>query len=129
VDDPRRKPFSALLGDVHARYGRPLVIAETGHVGVERGAWVREIAAEVQAARRHGVPIEGICLFPIIDRPDLQNPAIWHSSGLWELAPDGKGTLERVLNAPYARAVQDAQLITQGAATRSRSREPQREIA
>ena len=82
VDDPRRKPLSALLQSVHERYGRPLVIAETGHVGVERGAWVREIAGEVREARGHGVPIEGICLFPIIDRPDLQNPAIWHSSGL-----------------------------------------------
>jgi hypothetical protein len=130
IDDPRRRPFAELLEGVHRRYGRPLVIAETGHVGVERGAWVREIAGEVQSARRAGVPIEGICLFPIIDRPDLQNPAIWHSSGLWELAPDGNGRLERRLNAPYARAVQDAQLITQAVAfARSRSPERPRETA
>jgi UDP-galactopyranose mutase len=130
IDDPRRRPFAELLGDVHRRYGRPLVIAETGHVGVERGAWVREIAGEVQSARKAGVPIEGICLFPMIDRPDMQNPAIWHSSGLWELAPDANGLLERRLNAPYARAVQDARLITQAVVSgRSRSPERPREIA
>ena len=132
IDDPRRKPFSMLLESVHARYGRPLVIAETGHVGVERGAWVREIAGEVQDALRAGVPIEGICLFPIIDRPDLQNPALWHSSGLWELEPLADGTLQRRLNAPYARAVQDAQLITDAAArvrVSQRSPERPREIA
>ncbi|QJR11040.1 hypothetical protein DSM104443_02111 [Usitatibacter rugosus] len=111
IDDPRRKPLAELLENVHLRYGRPLVISETGHVGVERGAWVKEIAAEVREARTRGVPIEGIGL-PIIDRPDLHNPALWHSSGLWELAPQADGELERRLNGPYARAVQDAQAIT-----------------
>lgn len=126
IDDPRRKPFSELLGDVHRRYGRPLVIAETGHTGVERGAWVREIAFEVQEARTSGIPVEGICVFPIIDRPDLQNPAIWHSSGLWELEPSSNGTLQRRLNAPYARAIQDAQLITRASeAARSPGRRPE----
>lgn len=111
VDDPRRKPLATLLEETHARYGRPIAIAETGHTGIERGAWVREVADEVRTARASGVPVEGVCLYPIIDCPDLQDPSLWHSSGLWELEPDGKGVLARRLNTQYARAFVDAQAL------------------
>lgn len=112
VDDPRRKPLADLLEEVSHRYGRPIVIAETGHTGVERGAWVREVADEVSSARRAGTPVEAVCLYPIIDCPDLQDPSLWHSNGLWELEPDGSGHLARRLNTQYARAFQDAQTLT-----------------
>ncbi|KQW43263.1 MULTISPECIES: hypothetical protein [unclassified Roseateles] len=99
--DPRRQPLSALLGDVWRRYRRPMILAETGHIGVGRAAWLHEIAAEAQRARALGVPLRGVCLYPLLDRPDWNDTRRWHRSGLWHLArPDA-----RCLNRPFARAL------------------------
>jgi hypothetical protein len=109
--DPRRARLSDLLKKVADRYGRPLLIAETGHRGISRGEWIREVASEVGVALRKGVPLEGVCLYPIIDRPDWNNLNQWHASGLWDLAIAADGTMERQLNRPFAaglRAAQDA---------------------
>lgn len=99
--DPRRKSLAALLQDVWRRYGRPMMVAETGHVGVGRAAWVHEIAGEALQARAAGVPLHGVCLYPLLDRPDWNDTAHWHRSGLWHLPrPD-----MRRLNRPFARAL------------------------
>jgi beta-glucosidase/6-phospho-beta-glucosidase/beta-galactosidase len=83
--DPRYRPFRAMLEEVHARYGRPVFVAETGiegeaHVtGVPRyempvppdadarPEWLRYVGAEVRAARAAGVPVEGVCLYPVLN--------------------------------------------------------------
>jgi polysaccharide biosynthesis protein PelF len=83
--DPRYRPFRAMLQEVYARYGRPLFVAETGiegeaHVtGVPRyempvphdedarPEWLRYVAGEVRAARAAGVPVDGICLYPVLN--------------------------------------------------------------
>lgn len=60
------RPLHHLLGEISARYAKPLYIAETGTEGVFRPYWLRYIADEVAIARGHGVPVEGICLYPVI---------------------------------------------------------------
>jgi beta-glucosidase/6-phospho-beta-glucosidase/beta-galactosidase len=83
--DSRYRPFRAMLAEVHARYGRPLFIAETGiegeaHVtGIPRyqmplaahedarPEWLRYVCAETRAAQSAGVPVEGICLYPVLN--------------------------------------------------------------
>jgi hypothetical protein len=69
VEHPRYRPLRDLLADVHARYERPLFVAETGIEGDLRPAWLRIIGSEVEAARKAGVPVEGMCLYPITDYP------------------------------------------------------------
>lgn len=83
--DPRRMPFSALLREAWTRYHRPLVVAETSHIGVGRAQWLDDIATQVQIARDTGVPVDGLCLYPIVDRPDWGDASHWHNSGLWDL--------------------------------------------
>jgi len=100
--DPRWVPFHRLLEEAWHRYRRPIFIGETSHVGAGRAEWLRELTGEVCLALRRGVPLEGICLYPIIDRFDWDDPGHWHNSGLWDLARDGDGTLRRVLCDPYA---------------------------
>lgn len=100
--DPRRVPLSYLLHNVYRRYQRPLFVGETGHFGAGRAPWLRQIAAEVQQARHEGVPVEGVCLYPILDRPGWDNPTHWHNAGLWDLVPEASGRLQRVLNVEYA---------------------------
>ncbi len=50
--DPRTRPLHALLAAVHARYGRPLLLAETSIEGDLRAPWLRHVGGEVQEAMR-----------------------------------------------------------------------------
>lgn len=106
--DERWVPLHKILSDVHTRYGRPLFIGETSHVGVGRAQWITEIADEVCIALQAGIPVQGVCLYPIIDRHDWENENHWHNSGLWDFKRE-QDTWTRVLNAEYAIALQDAQ--------------------
>jgi hypothetical protein len=109
--DSRWMPFHRLLGEVYDRYRRPLFIGETSHVGVGRAQWLREMAAELWAANEAGVPLEGVCLFPIIDRMDWSDEHHWHNSGLWDLSKREDGTLERVINREYAEELSHSQAL------------------
>jgi hypothetical protein len=64
--DPRWRPFRDMLAEVHARYRRPLFVAETSIEGAPRAAWLRYVCEEVRAAIRTGVPVEGVCLYPVV---------------------------------------------------------------
>ena len=106
VGDARRRGLEVLLGDIWARYGRPLFIGETGHVGDGRATWLDDIGEAAQRCLANGVPLEGVCLYPLIDRPDWEAPSRWHRSGLWEVRPQpsahSEPTFSRALNRPYA---------------------------
>lgn len=104
-DDPRRRPFSALLAQVHARYRRPLVVSETSHVDEMRGPWLTQVAQEVADAIDLGADVQGVCLYPALDRPDWEQPDDWHRSGLWRVEPsDPSRTLEHHYAAALAQA-------------------------
>jgi protoporphyrinogen oxidase/beta-glucosidase/6-phospho-beta-glucosidase/beta-galactosidase/glycosyltransferase involved in cell wall biosynthesis len=107
---PRRMPLSRLLREVHDRYRLPLTLSETSHVGHGRAAWLNEVARQVRLARDSGIEVEGICLYPVIGRPDWEDPRQWHRSGLWDVDPDDP------LRAPtlvrdYARAYLQARRL------------------
>ncbi|MBY0508370.1 MAG: hypothetical protein K2X03_30940 [Bryobacteraceae bacterium] len=108
--DPRWRPLSQMMENVWKRYQRPLFLAETSHIGVGRAPWILEVAGETDLALKRGVPVEGICLFPIIDRYDWNDSNHWHNSGLWDLYIRD-GTFTRLLNAPYAQAIKQARLL------------------
>lgn len=101
--DPRRIPFHWMLRWVWQRYRRPFFIAETSHFGVGRGRWIEHIAQEIHAARLKRIPVEGVCLYPIIDRPDWENMDHWHHSGLFDLVRRADGRLQRVECSDYGR--------------------------
>ena len=111
-DEPRDSrwiPLHKMLETIYRRYERPLFIAETSHVGVGRARWMNEIGAEVLLAFEAGVPLQGVCLYPIIDRPDWEDDTHWHNSGLWDYAREN-GKFIRVLNSEYEEALRNAQL-------------------
>lgn len=58
-----------LLAQAHQRLRRPLLLAETGAEGALRVPWLRFMMDEVRAALQAGVPIEGMCLYPVTDYP------------------------------------------------------------
>lgn len=69
IGHPLYKPLGRILFETYARYGKPIVIAETGIEGDRRASWFRYVAAEAKAAMQVGVPLEGICLYPIVNHP------------------------------------------------------------
>src|SRR5829696_1472770 len=73
LDHPRYRPFRNLLGAFYERYRRPMFVAETGIEGGSRPAWLRMIGHEVAAARQAGVPVQGICFYPILDYPGWED--------------------------------------------------------
>ncbi|WP_157268518.1 FAD-dependent oxidoreductase [Azohydromonas aeria] len=109
--DPRRKPPALLLHEAWQRYRRPVVMAETSHVGAGRVDWLHDMATQVQRARANGVPVQGLCLYPLVDRPDWDTPGHWHRSGLFDVQPPepraeaAPGAYPRLLNTEYATAL------------------------
>ena len=119
LDHPYRVPLYSLLMEVQNRYRRPILLAETSHVGSGRGAWIKEVAREAVIAQQRGVDLHGICLYPIVDRPDWDDPHHWHKSGLWEVNIHGEEEkyYQRVLSQPYAAGLRDAQRLIKSFST------------
>ena len=108
--DPRWLPLRHLLMKVYRRYNRPIALTETSHPGVDRPVWIDMIGRECAAVLEADVPLLGVCLYPIIDRPDWDHLEHWHRAGLWDAdlstIPPG-----RVLHQPYADAFLRAQTV------------------
>jgi beta-glucosidase/6-phospho-beta-glucosidase/beta-galactosidase len=104
------RPLHELLGEVHARYGRPLLIAETGAEGSARPSWLHYVCAEVEIALQRGVPIEGICLYPIIDYPGWDDGRTCQVGLLSN--PDEHGA--RTACGPFARELRRQRAIFRG---------------
>lgn len=69
ADSPYHRPLRDLLGEVYLRYGRPMMLSETGAEGDARGPWLDSICTEVDEAIQSQIPIEGVCLYPVLDYP------------------------------------------------------------
>ena len=110
-NDPRWRPLSDLLVDAYNRYGRPIALTETSHPAEDRPLWIKFIAEECYKVRQAGIPFWGVCLYPIIDRPDWDDLSNWHKSGLWDEEFSEDGTSVRVLNEPYAQALKLSQQL------------------
>jgi beta-glucosidase/6-phospho-beta-glucosidase/beta-galactosidase len=61
------RPLRAILAEAFRRYRRPLLITETGAEGTARAAWLHYVGEEVEASLQDGVPVEGICLYPVLE--------------------------------------------------------------
>jgi hypothetical protein len=62
-----------MLQEVAARYGKPILISETGAEGSARPAWLHYVCDEVREAMRRGVAIEGVCIYPVTAYPGWDN--------------------------------------------------------
>jgi hypothetical protein len=85
--DKRYRPLHSLLADLYTRYGKPIFLAETGIEEDRRAEWLSYISGEVIAALENGVPVEGICLYPIVNHPGWDDDRHCHN-GLWDYCND-----------------------------------------
>lgn len=96
---PQYRRFREILREVYERYERPILVSETGIEGDARPEWLRYIGREVRAALRGGVPVEGMCWYPIINHPGWDDDR-YLRNGLLDFA-DARGV--RDVYAPLAR--------------------------
>lgn len=86
------RPLHEILEEYHSRYNRPILIAETGIEDDERADWFRFVCEESRIAKEKGVPLQGVCLYPIANHPGWDDER--HCcNGLWDYA-DEKGHRE-----------------------------------
>ncbi len=95
------RPFNLILSEYFERYRRPIIVAETGIENEARPDWFRYICEETAIARNRGVPIEGICLYPIVNHPGWDDDRHCHN-GLWDY-PNEAG--ERLIYEPLAKEI------------------------
>ena len=106
ASDPRYRPLHQLLSDLYHRYSRPIFLAETGIEDERRPAWLRYVSDEVASAIGNGVPVGGICLYPILNYPGWDDERRCHT-GLWDYC-DSTG--HRELYRPMAEELFRQQL-------------------
>ena len=103
TDHPKYKPFRELLADVWARYKTPIYISETGTEDEERVPWMRYVCQEVAAAKEAGVPVEGICIYPVVNHPGWVDDRHCYN-GLWDYANEqGEREIYEPLEAEIRR--------------------------
>lgn len=90
--NPLYRPLREMLIEVYARYRRPLFIAETGAEGRLRRGWFRYVCEETQAAIQTATPVQGICLYPIVNHPGWLDDRHCDNA-LWDY-PDEHGKRE-----------------------------------
>ena len=94
------RPLSEMLDEAQRRYGRPVFLAETGAEGSSRAAWLTYVCTEVREAMSRGVPVAGICLYPVVDYPGWDNERLCPVGLLSD--PDSRGT-----RTPYQPLAQE----------------------
>lgn len=112
-EDDRRIPLRDLVRSVWERYGGDLLVTETAHVGDRRAPWLRHVAGECEALLEEGIPLRGVCLYPVLGMPEWHSRHEWTRMGLWDLdetSPD----LKRVPCEPALAALREAQCRLEG---------------
>jgi hypothetical protein len=97
----RYRPFREMLSEVWERYRRPLFVSETGTEDERRADWFDYICNEVAASMASGVPVKGICLYPILNHPGWEDDRRC-CNGLLDY-PDESGNRE--VHVPLAEAI------------------------
>ncbi|CAN5320813.1 hypothetical protein BH09BAC1_BH09BAC1_06300 [soil metagenome] len=96
---------SRLLMKAYRRYNKPFFISETSHLGTGRGEWLEYMAQECQTVINRGGDLRGVCLYPILDRPDWDYLHLWHNSGMWDMMQHENQPPKRILCNHYAQAL------------------------
>ncbi len=99
------RALSSLLIDLSSRFDRPILISETGAEGESGTGWMHMVAAEIRKASQAGVPLCGVCIYPVCDYPGWDDDR--HARcGLIELSDDYRS---RQLNAEQAEVLRFVQ--------------------
>ena len=83
------RPLADMLVDMAERYGKPVMISETGAEGTARPAWLHYVCDEVREAQGRGTRVEGICIYPVTAYPGWDNSRHCHVGLFSSIQSDG----------------------------------------
>jgi hypothetical protein len=109
-DDLRRVDLGRLVRRVWKRYDRELLITETAHIQDARQFWMNYVADECEILLDQGVPLRGVCLYPILGMPHWHLREQWVRMGLWDIIHEHP-SLRRELFGPMRDALRHAQRL------------------
>jgi beta-glucosidase/6-phospho-beta-glucosidase/beta-galactosidase len=109
------RPFSDILAEYYERYQRPILVAETGIEDEDRPSWFHYVCDEVLRAIGKGIPVLGICIYPICNHPGWADDRHCHN-GLYDY-PDENG--RRVAYQPLLEAINERLPALQAAHARA----------
>jgi hypothetical protein len=118
-EHPLHRPLGDLLFELHARTGRPVLLSETGTEGSARGPWLAMVAKETARARTRGVPVEGICLYPVANHLGWDDDRLCENGLLGHLPAHG-GT-SRSVDADLLAVIRAAPLPARDLGPRERT--------
>ncbi len=67
------RPLADMLVEMAERYGKPVLLSETGAEGTGKPSWLHYVCYEVREAMGRGADIRGICWYPITAYPGWDN--------------------------------------------------------
>ncbi len=108
--DARRVPLADLLQGAYDRYRRPFFLSETGHFGDHRARWLYETTEECAKLIRRNSDFLGLCIYPVIDRPDWDNLTSYSNCGLFDMDEHRN----RIPHYPAIRAVHEMRELASG---------------
>lgn len=112
--DARYRHVRQMLQEVYERYRRPIFVAETGIEDDTRPAWLRYMCKEVFSALAAGVPVEGVCLYPIVNHPGWDDDRHCYN-GLFDYADaDGHREVYQPLANEVARQTANYEALRSG---------------
>ena len=103
LGDGLYRPLSELLGQSYRRYQRPFFIAETGTEAGGRAPWLHYVCDEVRDAQTAGVPVEGICLYPILNHRGWDDDRHCHNGMFCGIEENGARTVAQRMSVELAR--------------------------
>jgi beta-glucosidase/6-phospho-beta-glucosidase/beta-galactosidase len=109
-DDPRRVSLRTLIRNVWHRYGGDLLITETAHIDDMRPVWLEYVAQESEGLLEEGIPLRGVCLYPILGMPEWHEQHVWTTMGLWDIVHE-PSRLYREVCQPMLDALRHAQRL------------------
>ncbi len=102
-ESPDRVPFAEMIRDVYERYNRPIFVSETGSFGARRGEWWERTLKEIDDGLSSGLPIVGVCAYPVLDRPESAG-FLLPNSGVWDFDPTDS-LCQRIPHEPSLTAI------------------------
>ena len=109
-DDDRLLSVGRLLRWAYERYGHEIVLSETAHVDEGRAPWLDHVADEALLALAEGIPLRGVCLYPVLGMPEWHAPDEWVRMGLWDL----DGSMDRMPHEPSLASLRRGQARLEG---------------
>ena len=95
------RPLADMLVEMAERYGKPMMLSETGAEGSGKPSWLHYVSGEVRDAMSRGADMRGLCWYPITAYPGWDNSRHAETGLLSSVVADGTRHVDERLLAEF----------------------------